>query len=158
MINKIEVILQEIYKKRGVIQMKKTVKHIKNLLSSYDFWLSQLIRNNDELVAVRRTLEEPPATQYSDQPVIESGSSNPVMQMQTQLELEDKLLGKRNYIEHHLSECIEIISKCETSSQPIIFAKCVKDTKEIEIIKVHNYSRAGIYYLINKEFTKISKD
>ena len=138
--------------------MKKMVKHIKNLLSSYDFWLSQLIRNDDELVAVRRILEEPSATQYSDQTVIENGSGNPVMEIQTQLELEDKLLDKRSYIEHNLSKCIEIIGKCDSSSQGIIYAKCVKDTKEVDITKVHNYSRAGIYYLINKEFTKISKD
>ena len=122
--------------------MKKMVKHIKNLLSSYDFWLSQLIRNDDELVAARRILEEPSATQYSDQTVIENGSGNPVMEIQTQLELEDKLLEKRSYIEHHLSKCIEIISGCDALVQLIIYAKCVKDIKEIEITKVHNYSCA----------------
>ena len=123
-----------------------------------DFLLSQLIRYNDELVAVRRTLEEPSTTLSSDQRAIGNGSSNPVMLIQTFLEIEEKLLEKRSYIECHLSYCVEIIKSCDKPVQPMTYTKCTKDTKDVRISESHNYFRIRIYYLIDENLRQSIKN
>ena len=133
---------------------KLKIKHYKNQLSSYEYWLSELIDVNDELKAIKRIIEEPKVTQYGDKDAIEH-SEDQVFKYHGILDKEQKLIKKRNEIEYNLSRCIAVLKSCDKEVASMLYGMYVKGVHSEDVAQANNYSRRQMFYLIDKEIMKL---
>lgn len=133
---------------------KLKVRHYKNQLSSYEYWLSELTNVNDELKAIKRIVEEPKVTQYGEKETIES-IDDQLFKYHNVLEREKSLIKKREEIEYNLMKCIYLLNSIDEDVASMLYGMYVKGIPSVEVAIAHNYSRMGMHKRVEKELSNI---
>lgn len=134
---------------------KLKVRHYKNQLSSYEYWLSELTKVNDELKAIKRIVEEPKATQYGEQEITEH-SDDQLFKYHGVLKKEEELLAKREEIEYNLMKCIYLLNSIDEEAAVLLYGMYVKGMRKDHLAMSNGYSVATMYRLIDRELEKHS--